>query len=287
MTMTNRQSTFDIELATAMGMCTGLRRILARTKSELRHGPLSVFGEFVHNPKVYDSLAAAGADRIDHVNEVEPGARVVIGPHGNRADIKASVSDVGATLIDTSCPRVMRVVDAGIAAHRAGRTVVFVGREGHEEAEMLRATVGTVYVVDRLEDVDALPRGPLGLVAQSTLTESRYSEVVDSIAATCRSFVVEDTICPETIARQQSALLLANGVDLLVVVGSQRSHNTVALAATCATVTRVVLVNGADELDASWFREVRRVGVTAGASTPDDVVDEVLDCLRQLRASDA
>ena len=274
---------FIIQLADTQGMCTGLRRILNRVKSELRVGQVSVLGDFVHNPEVYEELKVLGAQRIDDVRQAVPGVRVVVGPHGRDATLKRKVVENGADLLDTSCPRVSNVMSVAADLYRRGYAIVFVGRRSHEEAAMLRADLGSVHVVEEDDDVDALPRGPLGLVAQSTLTERRFAEVCSILESRHLSFVAKDTICDETKARQSAAERLAKAVDIVVVVGGSKSHNTFELAQTCErNGARTLLINGPSDLHGDLFVDASSVGVTAGASTPDNVVALVVSRLYEI-----
>lgn len=274
-------SDFLICRARAMGMCTGLRRILDRTEHELAKGQVSIFGDFVHNDHVYRSLASFGATRIDSVDAIEVGSSVVIGPHGNTSEIVQEIS-ARAELIDVSCPKVNIVIERAIEFDSLGYRVVFVGRRGHEEFRSIQSHVIDVMLVESPVDVDHLdPNVPLAFVAQSTLQSELFKSVVSRAVATrdSTSVVQADTICSETRSRQTAAKELAKAVDLMIIIGDPRSYNTQALAHTCAKFTSTHSVDNASELDRSLLSTASKVGVTAGASTPDAIVDEVVELL--------
>lgn len=273
----------DILVAADLGMCSGLRTIFAKAQRESARREIAVFGEFVHNPAVYDQLANTGASRIDNLSEVLPGMPVLIGPHSNQPDILEGIRKAGGELIDASCHRVKRVIDAASRLHDQGHTLVFVGEPQHEEARIIRSKVPDLIVIGP-RDNTAQKRlsGPIGVIAQSTETTERFLAVVEALREQACDVTAVNTVCSETHRRQLAATNLAKEVDLVIVVGSRSSYNTRALANSCMRHTRVLHISGPDELTSSALQGAHRVGITAGASTPDWIVDAVVARLRSI-----
>lgn len=284
--VSNDLGSFDFVIwqAAHMGMCTGLRRIMRRTHRALDdEGTVAIFGDFVHNPLVYGELASRGASRVDHLSEIVPGQSVVIGPHGNTPEVLQGIALSGGNLLDVSCPKVNRVIDAAVRFCRQGYTIVFVGKPGHEESRIIRSRVKRLFEVHRLDDINELPIDePLAFVAQSTEMVERFSSFVQAAFATGRSVVVEDTICTETRLRQDAVRQLSQSVDLMIIVGGAESYNTNALRLASEPVCDAVVVESGCNISSDLLAGVKSVGVTAGASTPDAAVQDVLRRLEAL-----
>jgi (E)-4-hydroxy-3-methyl-but-2-enyl pyrophosphate reductase len=273
----------EILVAADLGMCSGLRTIFAKAQRETARRKVAVFGDFVHNPAVYDRLADTGASRIDNLSQVRPGMSVLIGPHGNQPGVLEGIREAGGELIDTSCHRVKKVIDAAFRLHDQGYALVFVGDPTHEEAHIIRSRVPDLTVIGPRDSITKKsPPGPIGVIAQSTETTERFLAVVEALREQTRDVTAVNTVCSETHRRQLAATNLAQEVDLVIVVGSRSSYNTRALATTCMRHARVLHINGPGELTANVLQGAHRVGITAGASTPDWIVDAVVAHLRDI-----
>lgn len=253
---------------------------MQRTLDALDVGPVAIFGEFVHNELVYQELALRGARRVDDLRQIPMGQPVVIGPHGNTSEIKNGIEQSGGSLLDVSCPKVNRVIDAAVEFFEDGHTIVFVGKAGHEEARMIRSRIGMLYEVHSLEDIDRLPLdGTLAFVAQSTEMMERLTEFVAAARETGRTVVWGDTICSETKFRQSAVRELSQWVDLMIIVGGTGSYNTAALRSASERRCQAVVIENSSQVTSRMLCGVTKVGLTAGASTPDAAVQEVLEKL--------
>lgn len=275
-----------IVVATHMGQCKGLRRILHRTRSAIRRAdghPVYIFRELVHNRQAHEELLALGAAGVlEDEAGIPANAVLVVGPHSVP---RAALAKLRATarVINTSCPTVLRVLTAARAVAHAGRVVVLVGQVEHEETEMVRSEIPDVVVVSCEADLAFLPRGrALGFVSQSTYSVDRYNWLAMVAKARGYDVVQEMTCCTEITERLGAARELARLVDKVVVVGGRNSHNTTLLREACQHIRPTWQIEIAEELQEEWFAATDVVGVTAGASTPDGAIDRVLERLRRI-----
>lgn len=280
----------DILKARHMGMCFGVRAAIVRAQAAAGREPLTVLGDLVHNEHVLADLRARGVRMRAEVGDIDT-ATVMITAHGVSESRLAELRARGLRVLDTTCPLVRaahRVVGALVAD--ACHPVV-VGQPGHAEVRGLTGDLGAYDVVLDDDDVGRLLERPrFGIVAQTTQPVERLYRVAELIRQRFPRSEVEliDTVCLPTRLRQQSAEELARQADVVLVVGGARSNNTRELAATCRRhCPRVHHVQVAADVRAEWVRDARVVGITAGTSTPDSVVDEVESRVRALGSSEA
>jgi 4-hydroxy-3-methylbut-2-en-1-yl diphosphate reductase len=261
-----------------MGMCFGVRDAIELAERAAATEPLTVLGELVHNDTVLDGLRARGVRfSADAASATTP--QVMITAHGASDRRRAFILEQGFTMVDATCPLVRAAHRSILELARAGYHPVIVGKRDHVEVRGLTGDLDAFDVVLDDRDVEALePRPRFGLAAQTTQPVAR----VDRIAALLRARFpgievrVVDTVCTPTKRHQQAAIELARLCDAVVVIGGLQSNNTRELVETCREHCRHVLhVSGPDDLRARWFDAVETVGITAGTSTPDEVIDAV------------
>ncbi len=283
----------DILLANPRGFCAGVDRAIAIVEQALAlHGaPIYVRHEVVHNRFVVDDLKGKGAVFVDELDQVPEGATVVFSAHGVSKAVQAEAAVRGLKVFDATCPLVTKV-HAEIAKMRAqGREIVMIGHAGHPEVEgTMGQCDGGVHLVESVGDVARLTVGDpdkLAYVTQTTLSVDDAAAIVEALRRRFPAIVgpKKDDICYATQNRQDAVKALAGSVDLVIVVGSPNSSNSNRLREVAAhRGVPARMVDQAAELDPSWIRGVRRVGVTAGASAPEVLVREVIDRLRSLGA---
>ncbi|MFO1282221.1 MAG: 4-hydroxy-3-methylbut-2-enyl diphosphate reductase [Burkholderiales bacterium] len=283
----------DILLANPRGFCAGVDRAIAIVEQALAlHGaPIYVRHEVVHNRFVVDDLKGKGAVFVDELDQVPEGATVVFSAHGVSKAVQAEAAARGLKVFDATCPLVTKV-HAEIAKMRAqGREIVMIGHAGHPEVEgTMGQCDGGVHLVESVGDVARLTVGDpdkLAYVTQTTLSVDDAAAIVEALRRRFPAIVgpKKDDICYATQNRQDAVKALAGSVDLVIVVGSPNSSNSNRLREVAAhRGVPARMVDQAAELDPSWIRGVRRVGVTAGASAPEVLVREVIDRLRSLGA---
>ena len=266
-----------------LGMCFGVREAIAKVLRTATRGPLTVLGDLVHNEIVLERLAARGVRVCRDMDEVETPC-VAITAHGLSERRRAAARARGLTVLDATCPIVRSAQRAVTTLARDGYHPVIVGTPHHVEVRGLTEDLAAFDVVSGEADVEALrPQPRFGVAAQTTQPIERVRHLVSLLRSRCpRSEVrVAETVCIPTRLRQEAAEMLAAQCDVAVVVGGAASNNTRELFATCRRrCRRVYLVQGARDLRPEWFEGARVAGLTAGTSTPDDVIAAVETGLR-------
>jgi len=282
-----------ILLANPRGFCAGVDRAIDIVERALRMfgSPIYVRHEVVHNRHVVDGLRAKGAVFVEELNEVPDGGTVVFSAHGVSTAVEREATRRGLQVFDATCPLVTKVHMEVTHFAREGREVILIGHAGHPEVE---GTIGrfdtshggTITLLQSLEDVARLEiRHPerLAFVTQTTLSVDDTANIVEALRARFPSLQApkREDICYATQNRQDAVKKLLADCDLLIVVGSRSSSNSNRLRelAERSGVTGY-LVDGPDELHREWFTDKQTVGVTAGASAPEVLVQQVVERLR-------
>ena len=281
----------EIDRAQELGLCFGVRRALNMLRdAALSHGHLETLGPIAHNRVLLKELEALGVTTVSTPASLS-GPTVVISAHGVGPDVMASLLDRGFTVIDTTCPNVARAQHIAEGMAHDGLTIVIFGDAHHSEVRGLLGWTDGKGVATL--DADALsvpgaspcPAG-IGVISQTTQREDDFSSFVQRICATslsqCHEIRIVNTLCDATRRRQAAAATLARSVDAMVVIGGRASANTLRLTETCAAIVETYLVETADELPVEALRGKARIGLTAGASTPDSSIAEVEARLRRL-----
>ena len=277
-----------VEVVTARhaGACYGVERALRMVEECAEgRGGVHTLGPLIHNPVVVERLAARGVTAVDGVEGLRPGSTVVIRSHGVVPEVVERARACGLEVVDATCPHVKKAHEGAAELARGGYQVVVVGEDGHPEVEGILARAGAdAVVVGSAEEAARVPVGKrVGVVVQTTQSQGLLGAVVAALVPRVRELRVMYTICAATVQRQEAARELAGRSDAMVVVGGKNSGNTRRLAEVCASRCRATFhIETPAELDASWFAGVRSVGVTAGASTPADQVEAVVDALRRM-----
>jgi 4-hydroxy-3-methylbut-2-enyl diphosphate reductase len=259
-------------------MCFGVRDAIALALDHADAGPLTILGDLVHNPNVLSALEAKGIAVAHDVARVNT-RTVMVTAHGTSERTLARTLARGLTVVDATCPLVHVAHRAVAALAREGYHVVIVGKRDHVEVRGLTGDLDRFDVVLEDDDVRALEDHPrFGVAAQTTQTVERVRHLVDLIRQRFPQSDVRviDTICKPTKERQSAAVELARQSDVVIVVGGRSSNNTRELVQTCARYcARVHHVQTDVDVRPEWFDGAQVVGLTAGTSTPDDVIDRV------------
>ena len=277
----------EVIRATKAGTCYGVQRALDMAEQVLEScSCVWTIGPLIHNPRVVDELAARGARVAKAVDDVEGAcATVIIRSHGVTPQVRDEVLARGCTLVDATCPHVARAQQGAAELAQEGCRVIVLGEAEHPEVEGLRAWAekagGKVDVVGGPADIPEGLYAPIGVVAQTTQTRENLDAVVDELRARGLEPMVKKTICYATRQRQDAAAELAARVDAMVIIGGRNSSNTTRLAELCHTACpKSFHVESAAELSPDLFAGCETVGVTAGASTPEDhirAIESVLE----------
>ena len=278
-----------VVLAGPRSFCAGVERAveIVERALEQRGRPVYVRKQIVHNVHVVRDLEQRGAVFVDEVADVPPGATLVFSAHGVSPAVREQAAERELEVIDATCPLVTKVHNEARRFARRGDTIVLIGHEGHEES------VGTLGVapertvlVETAGDVETLDiAGPVSYLTQTTLAVDEATEVADALRARYPELTGPDSadICYATTNRQEALRAVAAESDLVVVIGSQNSSNSLRLVEIAHRMgVAAQLVDSAADIELGWLVNARTVGLTAGASAPHALVDEVVDALRGL-----
>jgi 4-hydroxy-3-methylbut-2-enyl diphosphate reductase len=274
-----------VQVARYAGVCYGVERALKLAEQAASQGSaVHTLGPLIHNPQAVQALQAKGVLVADSLEGVESGT-LVIRSHGVAPKTIEEAAAKGLDVVDATCPHVSKAHEAARMLKDQGYSIVVVGEADHPEVEGIMAHAdGEALVVESAAALpDTLPSRRVGVVVQTTQSLSRLTEVVDALLPRTRELRVINTICSATSKRQQSAEELAESVDVIVVVGGRNSGNTARLVEICRDVNpRVYHVETAEELLPEWFKGADLVGVTAGASTPDEQIQGVIAAIESI-----
>jgi 4-hydroxy-3-methylbut-2-en-1-yl diphosphate reductase len=281
-----------ILVADTLGFCFGVRRALEMVEKEIAEkagpdSPVATFGPLIHNPTVLEDLERQGVRVVNSAEEVGPSERVLIRAHGVPLPVLQQLKEKGVKLFDGTCPRVQKSERIVREYCDKGWQVVLTGDHSHGEVEAVSSYCEDLVVFDTLEAARRyIPQKNTLLISQTTFSAALFEEIVQLLAAKCRekgvSFKRFNTVCPATEARQKALVQLCGKVDALVVIGGKKSANTCRLYDTAR-----------EHLEAVWHIEdaggvvpqmgaFETIGISAGASTPDYVIEEVKRALEQL-----
>lgn len=271
-----------IVVADEAGACYGVNRALDMVRDATRtaRGPIHTLGPLIHNPTVVAELEREGVGVVEEADD-EPGGTLLLRTHGVTPDEEAVARRSHDSVLDATCPFVVRAHNAAERLVAEGYQVIIFGEAGHPEVEGTLGHAPGAVTVESAADVEGLALNrKVGVVVQTTQSRAQLREVVAALVGRTEELRVFDTICEATSSRQAAAARLASSVDVMIVIGGRISANTTRLAEICATRCKGTHhIEGADELEASWFKGAKTCGVTAGASTPQTQIDEVVSAI--------
>jgi 4-hydroxy-3-methylbut-2-enyl diphosphate reductase len=274
----------EVLLGSPRGFCAGVVRAIDVVDICLRkYGPpVYVKHQIVHNPYVVNDLERRGAITVEDVDEIPEGSLVIFSAHGSPPEdfVKAKARDL--KVIDAVCPLVTKVHNEAKKYHREGKKVVLVGHQGHQE---VRGTMGQVEMT--LIDGDSSQQlsswdsdQEVAVLTQTTLSVADTAQAIESIREKFPNAVVRNDICYATTNRQDAVKQMAGSVDLVLVIGAENSSNCNRLREVAESLgVPAYLINGPEEIDASWLEGAEKVGITSGASTPEVLVESVIERL--------
>ena len=276
-------------LANPRGFCAGVDRAIEMVERALElHGvPIYVRHEVVHNKFVVNNLKSKGAIFVEEIDEVPRGKVVIFSAHGVSQAVRKQAQDIGAIIYDATCPLVTKVHKEVTRKQKQNHNVILIGHEGHPEVE---GTLGqssgdqTVQLVETVSDVENLEisTDDISYTTQTTLSVDDTQKIVQALKEKFPNIQApkKDDICYATQNRQDAVKALMGSCDVLLVLGSNNSSNSNRLKEIAKKMNKpAYLIDGIDDIDVRWVEGVETVGVTAGASAPEILVQEVVDCL--------
>ena len=274
----------EVLLSSPRGFCAGVVRAIDVVDICLRRfgPPVYVKHQIVHNPHVVNDLESRGAITVEDLEEVPEGSLVVFSAHGSAPEDFQRAQARNLRVIDAVCPLVTRVHNEAKKYHREGRKLLLVGHRGHQE---VRGTMGQVEMMLIDDSADAElpgwePEQEIAVLTQTTLSVRDTAEAIDAIRQRFPQALVRNDICYATTNRQEAVTQLAADVDLVLVIGAENSSNCNRLREVAAAQgVPAYLINGPEEIDPAWLQGRQRVGITSGASTPEVLVESVVQAL--------
>ena len=276
-------------LANPRGFCAGVDRAIEMVERalELHGAPIYVRHEVVHNKFVVNELKSKGAIFVEEIDEVPRGKVVIFSAHGVSQAVRKQAQDIGAIIYDATCPLVTKVHKEVTRKQKQNHNVILIGHEGHPEVE---GTLGqssgdqTVQLVETVSDVENLEisTDDISYTTQTTLSVDDTQKIVQALKEKIPNIQApkKDDICYATQNRQDAVKALMESCDVLLVLGSNNSSNSNRLKEIAKKMNKpAYLIDGIDDIDVGWIEGVETVGVTAGASAPEILVQEVVDCL--------
>jgi 4-hydroxy-3-methylbut-2-enyl diphosphate reductase len=275
----------EVILSAPRGFCAGVVRAIEVVELCLErfNPPIYVKHQIVHNPYVVAALEKKGAITVEDVEEIPQGSTVVFSAHGSPPEDFQKAKDRNLRVIDATCPLVTRVHNEALKYSREGKKLVLVGHRGHAE---VRGTMGQspmVLIDDRhSSDVPSWEPGTeIAVLTQTTLSVDDTARAINRIKDRFPDAIIRNDVCYATNNRQEAVKKLAKVVDLILVIGAENSSNCNRLREVAESYgVPAYLINGANELKDEWLEGVQRVGITSGASTPEVLVEEVIEALK-------
>ncbi|MBI5043966.1 MAG: 4-hydroxy-3-methylbut-2-enyl diphosphate reductase [Nitrospirae bacterium] len=270
----------EIIIAKNAGFCFGVKRAIKLAFDTAKDCGKDVYtlGPIIHNPQVVKKLAEEGVSAVESCSKIEKGV-VILRSHGVTPDVIKDINKNENRIIDATCPFVKKAQRYATQLKEDGYQIIIVGDEKHPEVKSIIGYAGKgVIVTETGEGISELVRNKkVGIVSQTTQSRANLLKVIDESLKSAREVKILNTICDATSIRQEEAQEIAREVDLMLVVGGRNSANTTRLAAICKEeLEKVYHIEVADEIDEEWFKGVDMVGITAGASTPDWIIEEIV-----------
>ncbi len=265
-----------ISRAEKAGFCFGVKRAMDLAERAIISDSAASLGPLIHNQQVVDYLKQKGIEVTNSLDELKTGQQLVIRSHGVPPDIYSEAEKKGIKIVDATCPYVQKA--QGLAAKSSKEShIIVIGDKNHPEVIGLLGWAGdNSQAIETIDEARSLPYyASIAVLAQTTLPMNIFTEITEELRAHTDNLLVHNTICRATEERQASAFKLSEKVDVMIVVGGRTSSNTRKLRDICCQKTKTYLIETVDELQEIWFKNAKSVGLTAGASTPDWIIEEV------------
>ncbi len=278
----------NVKRAAKAGFCFGVKRALDMAERTVETSQAVSLGPLIHNQQVVKRLAERGIQVIEDLDELTSQQALIIRSHGVAPSVYQGASNKGIQVVDATCPFVQKAQRLAAESALMGQQVVVVGDKFHPEVQGILGWAGEQAIpIQTVEEAKELPfYSQLAVLAQTTQPAETFTGIVNELSDHTADLNVHNTICNATAERQKAARELADTVDVMVVVGGRNSANTQKLASICAERTKTYLIETADELESVWFKEAKSAGLTAGASTPDWIIEEVYSKMTEMNEQD-
>ena len=274
-----------ILLAKDAGYCFGVRdAVNLAYDTAKKHGDVYMLGDIVHNESVVADLNKAGAKVVKNIDEVPDGKPILFRAHGTSVETWKNAQSKDMNIIDATCPLVEEIHDEVKKLSKEGRKIIVIGDHGHDEVVGIASQVSDAIIVSNIEEAMKLRKmKKAGVVSQSTQTIENVQKIISIIMTKVYDLNFVNTICFPTKRNQNQIKDLAKQCDVMIVIGSFTSANSKRLALLAEEINdRSYQVTNADEIKVEWFTGAKTVGLSAGASTPDNIIDDVLNKIKTI-----
>ena len=277
----------EILVADEAGFCMGVERALNMVMSAIAEegGPIYTYGPLIHNPQVVKGLEALGVQVADNIEDIPQGSRVVIRSHGIGPSEMAILEKMDIELIDATCQFVVKAQRMASRLYHDGYMVLILGLKDHPEVKaLMEYAEGEAIVASSLDELPVFHEPPekLGVICQTTLNTEFFRKAIERLEGQVPDLVVKNTICDATAKRQEAARAIADEVDAMVVIGGRQSSNTRKLTDICRDRgVDTYHIETPEELRKGWLLGRKTIGVTAGASTPDWMIEEGIKAIQR------
>jgi 4-hydroxy-3-methylbut-2-enyl diphosphate reductase len=283
----------QVLIAKYSGFCEGVERAYGIALKQMEAGkPVFMLGNLVHNAQVIEKFKKLGTKLVKSIAEIPSGTDgiLLISAHGVAPEVYKEATLKGLEIVDTTCPWVVKAQKIAKELAEEGQAIIIIGDQGHAEVKGLVGwSKGKAQVAETLEDLNKLSltaTDKAGVLAQTTQSKDHYQTMVKALKAKINNLKEYNTICGATAKRQEAAVTIAEQVDIMLVIGDKMSANTKRLSELCSqTGTETHQIQTVQELEMEWLKGKTKVGITAGASTPEWVIQEIIGCLSALITS--
>jgi 4-hydroxy-3-methylbut-2-enyl diphosphate reductase len=274
-----------ISVAEKSGFCFGVTRAAKLLEEQLNRktNPVFTFGPLINNDQFNEEMRKKGAKMVNSVDEVKDGSIIISRAHGLEKSIIEELNNKDIELIDGVCPFVKLVHKKALELENQGYQIIIIGERKHAEVKAAASYIKNPIIIEKVKEVNELDiKGKIGVVVQTTQSQKNVDEVVSALENKSgkENVKLENTRCLATEERQNAAMDLAKKVDMMIIVGGRKSANTNRLHEICSEIITSYHIETSEELKQIDFTEINKVGITAGASTPQYIIDEVIEKLK-------
>jgi len=266
-----------ILVAKNAGFCFGVKKAVNILEKKLTENKnIFTFGDLIHNPQFINRLKEKGVGVKEEISEIKKVDTIIIRSHGVSDKVIEEIRSQGANVVDGTCPFVKNAQFAALRLEKDGYSVFVIGDKNHPEVKGILGNLKNGEAISDFSEIEnELPK-KVGLLSQTTLNRSKFEEIILEFKQVCEEVKVVDTICKATKEKQEEAKEIAQKADIFIVIGGKNSSNTKQLKGIGEKITRTFHIEEAVEIQEEWFDRVNTVGITAGASTPDYLIEEVI-----------
>lgn len=266
-----------IILAKNAGFCFGVKRAVDAVFDVIdKKENIYTFGPLIHNPQFISELKKRGVGVLESISKVKKGDTIIIRSHGVSDSVIEKIKEKGAEIIDATCPFVKRVQNEAKTMEKEGYSVFITGKSDHPEVKGVLGNLKKGEIIEDLASAEKLRNFPrIGIVSQTTFERFKLNKILEFATSLNADLKIVNTICNATQEKQEEVFNLSKKVEVLIVIGGKNSSNTTHLAEVASKNAKTFHIELAEEIDKNWFKGVEKVGITAGASTPDYLIEQV------------